>query len=61
MVRYQSNQSIKKQIEQRQLLSTRSPSLRTDTVLGTKSETALKTNTTHTNQTTKTKSRLKEN
>lgn len=59
MVRYQSNQSIKKQIEQRQLLSTRSPSLRTDTVLGTKSETALKTNTTHTNQTTKTKSRLK--
>jgi len=59
MVRYQSNQSIKKQIEQRQLLSTRSPSLRTDTVLRTKSKTALKTNTTHTNQTTKTKSRLK--
>lgn len=59
MVRYQSNQSIKKQIEQRQLLSTKSPSLRTDTVLRTKSETALKTNTTHTNQTTKIKSRLK--
>ena len=59
MVRYQSNQSIKKQIEQRQLLSIRSPSLRTDTVLRTKSKTALKTNTTHTNQTTKTKSRLK--
>lgn len=59
MVRYQSNQNIKKQIEQRQLLSTRSPSLRTDTVLRTKSKTALKTNTTHTNQTTKTKSRLK--
>ena len=59
MVRYQSNQSKKKQIEQRQLLSTRSPSLRTDTVLRTKSKTALKTNMTHTNQTTKTKSRLK--
>ena len=59
MVRYQSNQGIKKQIEQRQLLSTRSPSLRTNTVLRTKSKTALKTNTTHTNQTTKTKSRLK--
>ena len=59
MVRYQSNQSKKKQIEQRQLLSTRSPSLRTDTVLRTKSKTALKTNMTHTNQTAKTKSRLK--
>ena len=59
MVRYQSNQSIKKQIEQRQLFSTKSPSLRTDTVLRTKSKTALRTNTTHTNQTTKIKSRLK--
>lgn len=59
MVRYQSNQSKKKQIEQRQLLSTRSPSLRTDTVLRTKSKTALKTNMAHTNQATKTKSRLK--
>lgn len=59
MVRYQSNQSIKKQIEQRQLLSTRSPSLRTNTVLETRSQTILKTNTTHTNETTKTKLRQK--
>ena len=43
MVRYQSNQSIRHQIEQKQLLSTKSPSLRTGTVLRIKSDTALKT------------------
>lgn len=53
MVRYQSDQSIKKPIEQGQLLSTRSSSLRN------KSQTILKTNTTHTNELTKTRSRQK--
>lgn len=53
MGRYQSNQKIMKQIKQGQLLSTRSPSLRT------RSETILKLDMTHTDKTTKTKSRIK--
>lgn len=59
MVRYPRNQSIKKQIEQGQLLSTRRPSLRTNTILRTRSKTMLKTDMTHTNETTKIKPRLK--
>lgn len=59
MVRYQTKQSIKKQIEQRQLLSTRSQILRTDTVLRTKSRPKLKMNAIKTNEMTKTKSRQK--
>lgn len=57
MVRYQSNQSIRKQIEQKQILSTKSSSLRTKIVLSTKSQTALKKNMRQTN--TKTKLRQK--
>ena len=59
MVRYQSNQSIEKQIEQRQLLSTKNPSLRTNAVLRTKNQTILKTNMSYTNANTKTKLRQK--
>ena len=59
MVRYQSNQSIRKQIEQKQLLSTKSPSLRTNTVLRTRSQTTLKTNMRQQNANTKTKLRQK--
>lgn len=59
MVRYQSNQSIRHQIEQKQLLSTKNPSLRTGTVLRTKSETTLKTDMKQQNVKTKTKLRQK--
>lgn len=60
MVRYQSNESIRKQIEQRQLLLTKSPSSRTKTILKTQSQTMLKTNTSQYAK-TKTELRLKEN
>ena len=56
MVRYQSNESIRKQIEQRQLLLTKSPSSRTKTILKTQSQTMLKTNT---SQYAKTKTELR--
>ena len=59
MVRYQSNQSIRHQIEQKQLLSTKNPSLRTGTVLRTKSETTLKADMKQQNVKTKTKLRQK--
>ena len=59
MVRYKTNQSIRKQIEQRQLLSTQSPSLRTNAALRTKSQTILKKNMSNTNAQTKTKLRQK--
>ena len=59
MVRYQSKQSIRHQIEQKQLLSTKSPRLRTGTVLRIKSETALKTDMKEQNANTKTKLRQK--
>ena len=59
MVRYKSKQKMEEKIKKGQLSSTRSSSLRTDTVLRTKSKTELKMNTTHTNQTTKTNLRLK--
>ena len=42
MLRYQSNQIIKKHIEQMHLFSTKSPSLMTDTFLRTKSKTRTK-------------------
>lgn len=59
MVRYQSKQSVKKQLEQRTLLSTRSPSLRTKTVLKTRAKTVLKTDTNRTNTSIKTELRPK--
>lgn len=59
MVRYQSNQSITKQTKQKQLLSTKSLSLKIHTVLRTKSSTMLKTDMHHTNANTKTKLRQK--
>ena len=59
MVRYQSNQSIRHQIEQKQLLSTKSSSLRTGTVLRNKRETTLKTDMKQQNANIKTKLRQK--
>ena len=59
MVRYQSNQNIKKQLEQGQLSSTRNQSLRTDTILRTKSQTRLNTNIRQENANTRTELRLK--
>ena len=59
MVRYQSNQNIKKQLEQGKLSSTRNQSLRTDTALRTKSQARLNTNMKQENANTRTELRLK--
>lgn len=53
MVRYERKQNIKKQLKQRDLLSTRSRDLRT------RSQTILKTDMIHTSETTKTKTETK--